>query len=112
MLVSSRAAQQSEGLSPAFPCKEPHTSPLHAGPECCSTGRGMLAGSGSGGPADGRCLRAVQEARRGAERQADRGCRSCSGWGTGALLLPDRVNTYDFQLAVASSLIRFGDNGN
>lgn len=112
MLVSSRAAQQSEGLSPAFPCKEPHTSPLHAGPERCSTGRGMLTGSGSGGPADGRCLRAVQEAKRGAERQADRGCRSCSGWGTGALLLPDRVNTYDFQLAVASSLIRFGDNGN
>lgn len=25
---------------------------------------------------------------------------------------PARVNTYDFQLAVASSLIRFGDNGN
>lgn len=57
-------------------------------------------------------MQAVQEVRRGAECQADRGCRSCSGWGTVALLLPGRINTYDFQLAVASSLIRFGDNGN
>lgn len=38
-------------------------------------------------------------------------------WGAGAPLdrvplPPERINTYSFQLAVASLLIRFGDNGN
>lgn len=56
VLMSNRAAQQSAGLSPAVPYKEPHASPLRVGPECSSTGRGMLAGSGSERPADGKCL--------------------------------------------------------